>query len=95
MGKINQYHIYHIILFFCREHNITLLSGFRADFAFDGLFEITPTGLVDYIQNYTKNWDLVGARMRGDLPISVWDIMRYPVEVRYLCRLKVYLKLCI
>lgn len=40
-------------------HNITFLNGFPADFHVDGLVEITPTTLVQYIQNYT-NWDLLG-----------------------------------
>ncbi|XP_037036898.1 UDP-glucosyltransferase 2 [Bradysia coprophila] len=62
-----------------RGHNITFLSGFIADVNEIGLHEVTPTGLVNYIQNFT-NWDLVGARMRGDLPVSVWDVMRYPIE---------------
>lgn len=64
-----------------RQHNVTFLNGFLADFTLDGLHEITPAGLVNYIQNYTQNWDLVGARMRGDLPISLWDAIRYPLEV--------------
>lgn len=67
-----------------RQHNITFLNGFLADFALDGLHEITPAGLVNYIQNYTQDWDLVGARMRGVLPISLWDAIRYPLEVRAL-----------
>lgn len=65
---------------------MTFLSGFPADFSHDGLQEITPAGLVDYIQNYT-NWDLVGARMRGDLPISLWDVMRYGFEVIYIIQI--------
>lgn len=64
-----------------RQHNVTFLNGFLADFQLDGLHEITPAGLVNYIQNYTQDWDLVGARMRGDLPISLWDAIRYPLEV--------------
>ncbi|XP_053694505.1 UDP-glucosyltransferase 2 [Sabethes cyaneus] len=59
-----------------RGHNITFVSGFPADFALHGLQEITPSGLVEYIRNYT-NWDLLGARMRGDLPLSMWDVFRY------------------
>lgn len=64
-----------------RQHNVTFLNGFLADFQLDGLNEITPSGLVNYIQNYTQDWDLVGARMRGVLPISLWDAIRYPLEV--------------
>lgn len=56
------------------------MSGFIAESSEIGLHEVSPTGLVNYIQNFT-NWDLVGARMRGDLPVSVWDVMRYPFEV--------------
>ncbi|XP_062715307.1 UDP-glucosyltransferase 2 isoform X2 [Aedes albopictus] len=59
-----------------RGHNITFLSGFPADFSFNGLQEVTPSGLVEFIRNYT-NWDLLGARMRGDLPLSLWDVFRY------------------
>ncbi|XP_075168451.1 UDP-glycosyltransferase family 50 member B3 [Haematobia irritans] len=62
-----------------RGHNITFLSGFPSDFHLDGLHEVTPSGLVEYIQNYT-NWDLVGARMLGVMPISIWDGMRYPFQ---------------
>ncbi|XP_055603712.1 UDP-glucosyltransferase 2 [Uranotaenia lowii] len=59
-----------------RGHNITFLNGFPADFAQNGLHEIAPSGLVEFIRNYT-NWDLLGARMRGDLPLSLWDVFRY------------------
>ncbi|CRK91551.1 CLUMA_CG005208, isoform A [Clunio marinus] len=62
-----------------RGHNITFLSGFPADFHINGLVEITPTGFVQYIQNYT-NWDLLGRRMRNQLPVPLLDIMRYPIE---------------
>lgn len=63
-----------------RGHNITLLSAFPADYSDSGLHEITPAGLSEYIQNYT-NWDLVGVRMSGKLPYSVWDVMRFAFEV--------------
>lgn len=56
------------------------MSGFIADVNDFGLHEVTPTSIVNYIQNFT-NWDLVGARMRGDLPVSAWDVLRYPFEV--------------
>ncbi|KAH8372698.1 hypothetical protein KR009_003055, partial [Drosophila setifemur] len=62
-----------------RGHNITFLSGFPADFHIDGLHEVTPAGLVEYIQNYT-NWDLLGARMAGEMPIKPWDGLRYAFE---------------
>lgn len=63
-----------------RGHNVTFLSGFPADNAQAGLEEITPIGLVEYISNYTT-YDLLGARLRNQMPISVWDALRYPVEV--------------
>ncbi|KAH8272628.1 hypothetical protein KR018_010603, partial [Drosophila ironensis] len=62
-----------------RGHNITFLSGFPADFHIEGLYEVTPTGLVEYIQNYT-NWDLLGSRMAGEMPIKPWDGLRYAFE---------------
>ena len=66
--------------FYCRGHNITFLNGFPSDFHFNGLHEVTPSGLVEYIRNYT-NWDLLGARMSGEMPISIWDGVRYAFEV--------------
>ncbi|XP_052864670.1 UDP-glucosyltransferase 2 [Anopheles cruzii] len=63
-----------------RGHNITFLNGFPADFTLNGLQEVTPSGLVEYIRNYT-NWDLLGARMRGDWPLSVWDVFRFPFQI--------------
>ncbi|KAI9583256.1 UDP-glucosyltransferase 2 [Glossina fuscipes] len=62
-----------------RGHNITFLSGFPSDFHMNGLHEVTPAGLVEYIQNYT-NWDLLGARMSGRMPISFWDGLRYAFQ---------------
>lgn len=63
-----------------RGHNITFLSGFPADYSYNGIYEVTPSGLSEYIQNYT-NWDLVGVRMEGKLPYSVWDVIRFAFEV--------------
>ncbi|XP_067634048.1 UDP-glucosyltransferase 2 [Eurosta solidaginis] len=62
-----------------RGHNITFLNGFPSDFHINGLHEITPAGLVEYIQNYT-NWDLLGARMSGEMPLSFWDAFRYAFQ---------------
>lgn len=56
------------------------MSGFPADFSLNGMIEVTPSGLSQYIQNYT-NWDLVGKRMKGEMPISFFDVLRYPIEV--------------
>lgn len=67
-----------------RGHNITFLSGFPADYSYNGIYEVTPSGLSEYIQNYT-NWDLVGVRMEGKLPYSVWDVIRFAFEV---CEIK-------
>lgn len=63
-----------------RGHNITFISAFPQDFIIEGLEEITPTGLVFYVKNFT-NWDLLGARMRGEEPVHPLDMMRYPYEV--------------
>ncbi|XP_017468663.1 PREDICTED: 2-hydroxyacylsphingosine 1-beta-galactosyltransferase [Rhagoletis zephyria] len=62
-----------------RGHNITFLNGFPSDFHINGLHEITPSGLVEYIQNYT-NWDLLGSRMTGEMPLSFWDAFRYAFQ---------------
>lgn len=56
------------------------MNGFQADFHVDGLEEVTPQRLVQYIANYT-DWDLVGARYTGHAPLSMADAMRYPIEV--------------
>lgn len=77
----NQINNFPVLINF-RGHNVTFLNGFPADSPIAGLQEITPSGLVEYIQNYT-NWDLLGARMRGDMPIGFWDVVRYPYEVRF------------
>jgi len=63
-----------------RGHNITFISGFPADINIEGLEEVAPAGLVEYIHNYT-NWDLLGARMAGEMPIKPWDGLRYAFEV--------------
>ncbi|KAH8311526.1 hypothetical protein KR044_006711 [Drosophila immigrans] len=62
-----------------RGHRITFVNGFQADFHVDGLVEVTPKRLVQYIRNYT-DWDLVGARYAGQAPLSILDAMRYPIE---------------
>nr|CAH7722179.1 unnamed protein product [Callosobruchus chinensis] len=62
-----------------RGHNITFLNAFPADFLIPGLEEVTPAGLVFYVKNFT-NWDLVGARMRGEDPVHPLDMLRYAHE---------------
>ncbi|KAL7727491.1 hypothetical protein ACLKA6_002114 [Drosophila palustris] len=61
-----------------RGHRITSVNGFQSDFHVDGLVEVTPKRLVQYIraQNYTA-WDLVGQRYAS---LSIDDAMRYPIE---------------
>lgn len=59
---------------------MTFLSGFPADNVQPGLEEITPMALVEYIANFTT-YDLLGARLRNQMPISPWDAFRYPIEV--------------
>lgn len=71
---------YFINRFNFRGHNVTFLSGFPADYSVSGLHEITPAGLSEYIQNYT-NWDLVGVRMSGKMPYTIWDVIRYAFQV--------------
>ncbi|XP_059219173.1 UDP-glucuronosyltransferase 2A1-like [Stomoxys calcitrans] len=62
-----------------KGHHVTFLNGFKADFHMEGLKEITPMHLVEYIQNYT-DWDLVGARYAQKAPLSIWKALRYPAE---------------
>lgn len=63
-----------------RGHNVTFINAFPPDFLMSGLEEITPAGLVFYVKNFT-NWDLVGARMRGEEPVHPFDMIRYGYEV--------------
>lgn len=68
-----------------RGHYITLLSGFESDLYIEGLQEVAPTKLVDYIRNYT-DWDLVGARYAGKSPLTLWKALEYPAEVKIQCK---------
>ncbi|XP_020281155.1 UDP-glucuronosyltransferase 2C1 [Pseudomyrmex gracilis] len=63
-----------------RGHNVTLLSAFPGPAANNGLHELVPSILEAYVENFTSEWDLVGARFRNELPISPWDAMRYAWE---------------
>ncbi|KMQ96120.1 2-hydroxyacylsphingosine 1-beta-galactosyltransferase [Lasius niger] len=63
-----------------RGHNVTLLSAFSGPAANNGLHELVPSILEAYVENFTSEWDLVGARFRNELPISPWDAMRYGWE---------------
>jgi len=67
-----------------RGHNITLLTAFPAtreskEEPPPGLEEITPSNFVDYVRNYT-NWDLVGARIRGEEPVPWSRVLAYTYE---------------
>nr|CAD7197007.1 unnamed protein product [Timema douglasi] len=59
-----------------KGHNVTFLNAFPPETVLEGLEEVTPPGLVFYVRNYT-NWDLLGARLRGEEPVPPVDIMRY------------------
>ncbi|XP_012223775.2 UDP-glucosyltransferase 2-like [Linepithema humile] len=63
-----------------RGHNVTLLSAFSGPAANNGLHELVPSILEAYVENFTSEWDLVGARFRNELPVSPWDVMRYAWE---------------
>lgn len=56
------------------------MSAFPPDFHISGLEEFAPEGLVSYVRNYMSS-DLVGARMRGEEPLSVMSVLRYGYEV--------------
>ncbi|XP_072940025.1 UDP-glucosyltransferase 2 [Epargyreus clarus] len=62
-----------------RGHNITLISAFAPDFHIEGLEEIAPEGLAAYVRSY-MTLDLVGAKMRGEEPLSLTNILRYGYE---------------
>ncbi|KAG7302268.1 hypothetical protein JYU34_013764 [Plutella xylostella] len=62
-----------------RNHNITFFSAFPPDFHLAGLEEVAPRSLASYVRGYT-DWDLVGARMRGQEPLQPADIVRYGYE---------------
>ncbi|KAK7865317.1 hypothetical protein R5R35_007400 [Gryllus longicercus] len=70
-----------------RGHQVTLLSAFppageaagAARNASQSIREVTPAALVFYVRNYT-DWDLLGARMRGEDPVSPAMMVRYGYE---------------
>ncbi|XP_050299754.1 UDP-glycosyltransferase UGT5 isoform X2 [Anthonomus grandis grandis] len=62
-----------------RGHNVTFLNAFPRDFYIEGLEEITPTSYVVYIRNFT-NWDLVGAKIKGEEPIPLLDMIKFGYE---------------
>lgn len=69
-----------INLYLFRNHSVTFISAFPADFHMQGLEEITPAGLVFYVRNYT-NWDLVGSKMRGEEPVPMEKVVDFGYRV--------------
>uniref|UniRef100_A0A336LVZ4 CSON002584 protein n=1 Tax=Culicoides sonorensis TaxID=179676 RepID=A0A336LVZ4_CULSO len=64
-----------------RNHSVTLLTGFKSETSSGSTLEdIAPKKVVEYISRYS-NRDLLGARMKGELPIPILDVFRYPLEV--------------
>ncbi|XP_031841793.2 UDP-glycosyltransferase family 50 member B3 [Nomia melanderi] len=63
-----------------RGHNVTVVSAFPGPAVNNDLQEFVPPLFEAYVDNYTSEWDLVGARFRDELPISPWDAMRYAWE---------------
>ncbi|KAL1489744.1 hypothetical protein ABEB36_013679 [Hypothenemus hampei] len=62
-----------------RGHNITFINAFPSDFYMEGLEELTPTSYVVYVRNFT-NWDLVGARIKGEEPVPLLDMIKFGYE---------------
>uniref|UniRef100_A0AAR5P7Z0 UDP-glucuronosyltransferase n=3 Tax=Dendroctonus ponderosae TaxID=77166 RepID=A0AAR5P7Z0_DENPD len=62
-----------------RGHNITFINAFPSDFYLEGLEEITPSSYVVYVRNFT-NWDLVGARIKGEEPVPFVDMIKFGYE---------------
>ncbi|CAH0386033.1 unnamed protein product [Bemisia tabaci] len=68
-----------------RNHSVTLVNAFPENSESPDqtrsrphprVREITPYGLVMYVRNFT-DWDLVGARIRGEDPVPLLDAIRY------------------
>ncbi|CAB3360286.1 Hypothetical predicted protein [Cloeon dipterum] len=64
-----------------RGHNVTMLSAFPGVAEDAGAEELCPDGLVEYVNDFTKDWDLLGSRMKGDPPISPWKALQYGYQV--------------
>ncbi|XP_067011774.2 UDP-glucosyltransferase 2 [Anabrus simplex] len=69
-----------------RGHQVTFISAFPPDSEAIGaagsesgwLEEVAPAGLVFYVRNYT-NWDLLGARLRGEDPVTAASVLSYGI----------------
>lgn len=66
-----------------RGHNITFVNAFPTDSPNSLIDEINPTNLVLYIKNFT-NWDLLGPKLRGQMPVPIIDIFKFGYEVCHL-----------
>lgn len=64
-----------------RGHNLTFVNAFPTDSPNPLIDEINPTNLVMYIKNFT-NWDLLGPKLRGQMPVPIIDIFKFGYEVR-------------
>ncbi|XP_059482307.1 UDP-glucosyltransferase 2-like [Neocloeon triangulifer] len=64
-----------------RGHNITMMSAFPGVAEDAGAEELCPDGLVGYVKDFTKDWDLLGSRMHGEPPISPWRALQYGYQV--------------
>lgn len=65
-----------------RKHNVTFINAFPTEVQNSLIEEINPTNLVLYIRNFT-NWDLLGPKMKGELPVPVIDVFKFGYQVRY------------
>lgn len=63
-----------------RKHNVTFINAFPTEARNPFIEEINPTNLVLYIKNFT-NWDLLGAKLRGEMPVPVIDIFKFGYQV--------------
>lgn len=56
-----------------------MVSGFKGP-STPSITDIAPIKVIDYIEKYS-NRDMLGARMKGHMPIPVLEALRYPLEV--------------
>lgn len=65
-----------------RGHNVTFVSAFPngKTVSYVDIEEINPFNLVAYVKNFT-NWDLLGRKMQGKMPVSPIDIFKFGYQV--------------
>ncbi len=63
-------------------HNVTFVNAFPTENPTVAVNEINPTNLVLYIKNFT-NWDLLGPKLRGQMPVPIVDVFKFGYEVKY------------